>query len=145
MTDAQILNQILAHEGSTYTDDPFDHGRCTRFGITRVTLEDWRGHPVTCADVKALTEVEAREIYTARYLRPFDGIDPEVKPQIVDIAVNAGVFRARALLALAEQGDKPLNTQLVIERLKHYGRIVKADTSQAKYLGGWINRAVSYL
>lgn len=69
-----------------------------------------------------------------------------VKAQVVDIAVNMGVLRAKALLALAEQNkDKPLNTALAIERLKHYARIVKADTSQAKFLAGWTARAVEFL
>lgn len=144
MTDADILDGLLRREGG-YVDDKSDRGHCTNMGITVGTLREWRRHPVTCDDVRALTELEAREIYRARYLAPFDGLDADIKPQVVDIAVNAGVSRARALLALAQQSDKPLGTALAIERLKHYGRIVKADTSQAKFLGGWINRAVEFL
>ena len=144
MTNDQILDRILAHEGG-YVDDLRDHGRCTNFGITRQTLEDWRGRLTTCADVKALTEVEARAIYTARYITPFDGVEEAVRPQVIDIAVNAGVMRAKTLLALAQQSQKPLNTALCIERLKHYARIVKADASQSVFLPGWINRAVEYL
>ena len=93
-----------------------------------------------------MAEAEAKDIYRARYLRPFDGVEETVKGQVVDIAVNAGVSRARALLALAQQHpERPLNTQLVIERLKHYGRIVHADASQARFINGWIARAVEFL
>lgn len=145
MTDAQILDRILAAEGSAFTDDPVDRGRCTKYGITRTTLQDWRGRLVTCDDVRQLTEDEARDLYRTRYVRPFDGVDDSVRPQVVDIAVNSGVTRARTMLAVAQQGPKPLNTQLVIERLKHYTRLVQADPKQAKFLGGWINRAVSWL
>lgn len=144
MTDTEILDAILRREGG-YVDNKADRGRCTNRGITIGTLSEWRRHPVTCDDVRALTEDEARAIYQARYLKPFDGIEAAIKPQVVDIAVNSGVGRARALLALAEQSDKPLGVALVIERLKHYGRIVKADTSQAQFINGWIARACEFL
>jgi lysozyme family protein len=142
--DARILSDILSREGG-YSDDQADKGRCTNMGITLATLRDWRGHPVTCDDVRRLDEGEARAIYQARYLKPFDGVDSGVKPQVVDIAVNSGVLTARSLLALAQQSHKPIGIALVIERLKHYARIVKADTSQARFLAGWIERAVSFL
>lgn len=144
MTDAQIVDAILSREGG-YVDDIHDRGRCTNRGITIQTLREWRRHPVTCDDVRMMPEQEARDIYTARYLKPFDGIGPEVKPQVVDIAVNAGVLRAKALLALAQQSPKPLNVALVIERLKHYARLVKADPTQARFIAGWVNRAVEFL
>jgi lysozyme family protein len=144
VSDDAILDAILRAEGG-YVNDPLDKGRCTNRGITLQTLREWRGRDVTCEDVQALTEQETRDIYRARYLQPFDGLDPTIKPQVVDIAVNAGVLRARQLLALAQQSGKPLGVALVIERLKHYGRIVAADPTQAKFFNGWINRAVSYL
>ena len=144
MSDDQILAGILQREGG-YVDDPADKGRCTNMGITIGTLRDWRGAAVTCDDVRRLTEAEARDIYRARYLRPFDGIDAAIKPQVVDIAVNAGVLRAKALLALAQQSDKPVATALVIERLKHYARIVAADPTQSRFIKGWVNRAVEFL
>lgn len=144
MTDAQILHEILRREAG-YVNDPIDRGRCTNMGITRTTLQDWRGQLVTCEDVRTLTEAEACAIYTNRYIRPFDGVDDAIKPQLVDIAVNAGVSRARALLALAQQGSKPLQTQLVIERLKHYARLCKQDTAQVQFLSGWVARACEFL
>lgn len=146
MTDEQILADLLRREGG-YVSHPQDPGGCTNFGITRLTLQDWRGRDVTCDDVRNLTETEAREIYRAKYLRPFDGLPPEIKPQVVDIAVNSGVLRARAMLATAQQqaGHRSLQTQLVIERLKHYAGIVKAHPARAVFLPGWINRACEYL
>jgi lysozyme family protein len=144
MTDDAIIDGILRREGG-YVDDRADRGRCTNHGITIATLRDWRGRPVTCDDVKALTADEARDIYRARYLRPFDGLEPDIKPQVVDIAVNAGVLRAKTLLAQAEQSAKPVAVALTIERLLHYGRIVRADPTQAKFMVGWITRAVEFL
>lgn len=144
MSDDQILAGILQREGG-FVNDPVDRGRCTNMGITIGTLREWRRQPVTCDDVRRLTEAEAREIYRARYLRPFDGIDAAIKPQVVDIAVNAGVSRARTLLALAHQSDKPVGTALTIERLKHYARIVRADPTQSRFIVGWVSRACEFL
>lgn len=144
MTDGEIIDAILRHEGG-YVNDPVDRGRCTNHGITLATLSSWRGHAVTCEDVKALTESEARQIYKERYLQPFDAIEAAIKPHVVDIAVNSGVFRARQLLSMAQQSDKPIAVALVIERLKFYARIVAADPQQARFFNGWINRAVSFL
>lgn len=145
MTDDQIIDAILRREAG-YVDDPTDRGRCTNRGITQATLADWRGHPVTCEDVRNLGEQETRDIYRAKYLRPFDGADQGVKPQLVDMAVHHGVGRASILWSLAQQhSDKPLNTALVVERLKFMSRIVHDDHSQAKYISGWVNRAVEFL
>lgn len=145
MTDEQILDRILAHEGG-YVWHTDDKGGPTNRGITQATLSDWLGRPATLADVQGLTEDTARAIYREKYLKPFDGVDPEVKPQVVDIAVNSGVMRARTLLAQAQQQtERPVNTQLAILRLEHYAKIVKQNPKQSVFLLGWIRRAVGYL
>lgn len=145
MTDEQIVDMLIAHESAVYADDPLDRGRCSKYGITLATLRDWRGHPVTCEDVRTLQEPEAREIFRARYVKPFDGMDDEVKPQLVDIAVLSGVLTARTLLALATQDTRSLPIALVIQRIKHIGRLVKARPDQLHFLNGWLNRALSFL
>lgn len=147
MTDDQILDRILAAEGTTFTDDPRDGGGPTKYGITLNTLREWRRQPVTKDDVRQLTEAEARDIYRARYIAPFAAVDPEHKPQVVDIAVNSGITTARALyaVALANHGSRSVNNQLAIERLKHYARITKAKPTNVVFLNGWIARAVSFI
>lgn len=145
MTDDEILNGIIQREGG-YVNDPQDKGGCTKYGITIPTLRDWRRAAVTCADIKALTEREARSIYQTLYLKPFADLDPDVKPQVVDIAVLSGVSRAATLLATAKLNpQRPLNVQLVIERVKFYAHIVKNDPTQSRYISGWCNRALEFL
>lgn len=145
MTDDAIITGILDREGG-FVNDARDPGGATNWGITRNTLREWRGVPVTVDDVRQLTEAEAREIYRARYLRPFDGIDPQWKAQVVDIAVNSGVTTARALFAMAQQQTaRSVGNQLAIERLKHYARICKNKPTSCVFLPGWINRATSFL
>ena len=146
MTDEQILDAVLLREGG-YINHPADPGKCTNRGITIGTLRQWRGQDVTCEDVRDLTDAEAREIYRQFYLAPFAGMTPDMKPQVVDIAVNSGVSTARALLSRAQQVQtgRSLGTQLVIERLRFYARIVKAKPTQSIFLLGWIERACSFL
>jgi glucose-6-phosphate dehydrogenase assembly protein OpcA len=90
----------------------------------------------------------AKAIYRARYIRPFDAMNlpHPIKAQVVDIAVNSGVTTARAMLSEAmKHPERELQVQLVIERLKHYARIVKGKPTQSVFLLGWVNRAVAYL
>ena len=144
MTDDQIIDEILRREGG-YVDHPADPGGPTRYGITLATLADWRRTPQTAADVQALTEADAREIYRARYLAPFDDLTI-LKPHAVDIAVNSGVTTARAMVARAmQQRRRSPATQLVVERLRHYARLVKEKPAKAVFLEGWINRALDFL
>lgn len=146
MTDEQILDNILAHEGG-FVNHPDDRGKATNFGITQATLSEWLGRPATIDDIRRLDVGSARAIYRTRYLQPFAHItDGVLKAQVVDIAVNSGVARARALLIRAQaQTGRPLSVQLVVERLKHYAAIVKGNPSQAVFISGWVNRAVSFL
>lgn len=68
-----------------YQNDPRDHGNYTggRVGVgiqagTNMSigahvLSDWRGYPVTAAQMQALTEAEALDIYRQRYWTPIQG------------------------------------------------------------------------
>lgn len=90
---------ILRHEGG-YVDHPSDPGGATNMGITHRTLASWRGEPVTKQDVQRLMELEAREIYRARYWNAVraDDLPPGVDLVVFDFAVNAGVSRSAKLL-----------------------------------------------
>lgn len=49
-TAKRRLEIVLGHGGG-FSDHPRDNGGATRFGITRATLQDWRGKAVTEAEV----------------------------------------------------------------------------------------------
>jgi lysozyme family protein len=93
--------EVLRHEGG-YVDHPRDPGGCTNRGITRRTLEAWRRTSVTCEDVRALDEAEARAIYRAHYWNAVHGDELPAGLDLVafDAAVNSG--RRRAALWLQE-------------------------------------------
>ena len=97
MTSDEIIDGVLQAEGSRFTNDPADPGGPTKFGITLATLRRWRrrggaSQVVTAADVRALEEPEAREIYRHRYINDpgFDQLPEEVQPFVVDTGVHFG-------------------------------------------------------
>lgn len=145
-TDEQILDAIIGREGG-YVDDPIDRGGPTKYGITQATLTTWRGRYCTPEDVRGLSEDEAREIYRRRYLEPFKDADPDVRAQLIDIAVTSGVSRAKAIQALASALHPKLspNTAIALERIKAFGRLVQVNPAQARFLAGWINRAAEFI
>lgn len=93
--DADVRKWVLASEGG-YVDHPDDPGGATNLGITKHTLEAWRGHPVSKDDVRALTRSEALEIYKANY---WDTVQGDKLPRgldyaVFDYAVNSGPSKA---------------------------------------------------
>lgn len=91
----QALRLILRHEGG-YVDHPLDPGGATNRGITRATLAAHRGRPVSRAEVMALGEAEAAEIYRIRYWDAVqaDSLPPGLDLAVFDAAVNSGPARA---------------------------------------------------
>lgn len=163
MTDQQIIDTILAHEGSAYTNDPKDAGGPTRWGITLVNLSNWRGYLCTANDVKNLTREEASAIYRGQYIRPFDKIPDPLRINVVDMGVNAGLFRATVLLQqmvgttvdswIGEQTIKAIavrpaaewNTLYVGFRLAFYEDLIVSKPTNMKWRDGWRNRAFTFL
>lgn len=96
---SRCVAEVLKHEGG-FVHHPRDPGGATNRGITLATLADWRGRDVTPADVQAMTEAEAREIYRARYWNAVQGdhLPAGVDLAVFDLAVNSGVGRAARML-----------------------------------------------
>lgn len=118
----QIIEQIIDEEGSAYTDNPADSGGPTKYGITQAELAEWRGHPVTADDVKALLKDEAAKIYRDRYyVKPgFDkvaALSPAIAYKLTDAGVNCGVetvsmFLQRVLNVFSQRGDFYANVKV---------------------------------
>lgn len=166
-----IIRGLVVREGG-YVDHPADRGGPTKYGITQETLAGWRGHPVTAADVAALSVEEASEIYADRYVRPLARLEfiPDVFALMVDIAVMSGVATAIRLLqstlnsmttldVLAVDGILGQKTVMAVVRMAP-GRVVQAmvkarvlmlarmverDPSQSVFLVGWLNRTLAFL
>lgn len=163
MTDQQILDLILLHEGSAYTNDPADAGGPTKWGITQAVLSTWLGRQATIADVKALDRPTAESVYRALYIKPFIGLLEPLRTNVIDMGVNAGVRRATILLQqmvgatvdswigaetlklLAKNDPNVWDVLYVGFRLAFYEDLIIAKPTNMKWRNGWRNRALSFL
>ncbi len=107
----QIAFEIVAREGG-FVNDPDDPGGATNHGVTIHTLRrlglDLTGDGrIDSADVRALTQDQAVEIFLTHYYRGpgIAGLPDPLQPSVFDMYVNAGANAVRILQALiAEMG-----------------------------------------
>ncbi len=99
---ARALSLTLKFEGG-YSDHSRDPGGATNLGITQKTLEFFRGHPVTKADVSSLKLDEAAKIYRQNYWNAVccDQMPAGVDICMFDLAVNSGPEKAIRILQVA--------------------------------------------
>jgi len=152
----RCVTVTLAQEGG-FSQSAADSGGATNLGITRATLENWRGRPVSVEDVLTLTRAEAVEIYRSNYWHPARCADlpPGVDLMVFDCGVNSGPRTAvkmlqkaigvtddgsvgpKTLLALQHVDDhKALIHQLSAVRLAFCQSLPNYDVFGA----GWTNR-----
>lgn len=165
MTTDDLLAAILAREGG-FVDSSADRGGSTNFGITASTLGAWRhlNRQATAAEVKALQPDEARAIYRAQYLQPFDLVPfDQLKAQLCDAGVMSGVMATIKLLqtvlgvpvdgvlgdrtraAIAVLPWRLVNDAFAARRMGLLVDIVNRDATQREFLLGWCRRAASFL
>jgi lysozyme family protein len=168
MTDDDIIDVILKYEGG-FTNNPNDRGGPTNFGITAADYGRWLGESAaaTADEVRNMSQAVARQIYKKWYIADpgFDAVaDDKLRLVLVDSGVLFGTARAAKWLqqeigvtadgrfgpaTTAALANYPAPAQLprrvLGQRLKSIARIVAGDRTQAVFLAGWINRAVSLL
>lgn len=156
----KIFNYLLYVEGG-YTDDMYDKGGKTKYGIIEVEARKYGYRGL----MKDFTLELAKEIYFKKYYTKYnlDKIDNnEVALSICDWTVNSGSWGLKkAQQTLNELGYnlvvdgifgnktiQALNTVDVIKFLElyhnkqrlFYNNIVKNNPTQKKFLQGWLNR-----
>ena len=165
MTDAEIIDEIIAREGG-FVDHPSDRGGATKFGITAATLSAYRDAAVSEADVEAMSIDEARAIYRRDYLvRPgIDKIvDDHLRALVLDFAVNSGPAQAIrclqrvlgvqidgalgpvTLLALPHLDQFKVAMRFMAARIRFQGRLVTDHPAQAVFAAGWAARSAEML
>ncbi len=159
-TDKDIVNTIILHEGGRYTNDPADAGGPTRWGITMPVLAAHRKRTVTAHDIRLLTRAEAEDIYTIRFVRPFDGISGTLRTNVIDMGVNAGQQRAIILLqqtigvtvdgrlgplTVAATTTRDWNIIYGGVRILFYENLILSKPVNIKWRNGWRNRAISFI
>jgi uncharacterized protein (TIGR02594 family) len=120
-TFEQALVHVLRMEGG-WTDDPYDPGGPTNFGITLATLATHTKTAVTAltfpglkADLRTISPATVRTIYFERYWQPCRAqlLPPALALMHFDAAVNHGVGGAARLLqrALRVEADGEIGPQ----------------------------------
>ncbi|HBX6129598.1 TPA: peptidoglycan-binding protein [Klebsiella pneumoniae] len=165
---SHALAFVLAREGG-YVNDPTDKGGETKYGISdkRDGLADGKtdvngdGKPDT--RIKDLTKEQAGQIYFRDYWYPSycsqwpDGISlfvfdsavqhsPKKAIQLLQEAVGFtgkavdGIVGKDTRAAVSSADAEWLLTRCFLRRSRYYADIIKANSSQGKYLNGWFNR-----
>ena len=98
----QCLALVLKHEGG-YVNLKSDPGGMTNLGVTKRVWEEWVGHPVDEAAMRALGPADVAPLYKKNYWDKIHGDDlpAGVDYACFDLAVNSGVSRAAKTLQKA--------------------------------------------
>jgi len=158
----KIVENVIRREGERFV---VELSTCSKYGITRETLADWRGAIATVEDVRRLTREEATTFYLAWIdkHRISEIGDAVLRDLVFDAAVNHGPARGvrwlqralnveddgiigeETLGALAAADARKVYVGVLKRRIMFYGRIVSADPRQAIYIEGWLNRAAEFI
>ena len=98
----QCLAMVLKHEGG-YVHHSKDPGGRTNLGVTQKVWEEWVGHPVDEAAMRALGPADVAPLYKKNYWDKIHGdqLPSGVDYACFDLAVNSGVGRAAKILQQA--------------------------------------------
>ncbi|MEK0324620.1 MAG: glycosyl hydrolase 108 family protein [Nitrosopumilus sp.] len=156
MNFTEAVEKIFHHEGG-YVNDPNDRGGETNYGITVAVARNYGFK----GDMKELPKSTAADIYKANYWDKCkcDELPESIRYAVFDTAVNMGSTRAIKFLQQTggcdDDGFIGPNTiaasknasasGYMFTRIYFYCQIVRRDKSQAKYIGGWSNRAKEVL
>ena len=156
----KIFNYLIYVEGG-YTDDKYDKGGKTKYGIIEVEARKYGYKGL----MKDLTLELAKEIYFKKYFikNKLDKIDnEEIALSICDWTVNSGAWGLKKAQQTLNElgynlivdgifGNKTLQALNTVDvnkflELYHekqrlfYNNIVKRNPTQKKFLKGWLNR-----
>ena len=154
----QCLALVLKSEGG-FVNNVKDPGGMTNLGVTKAVWENWVGHPVTEADMRALGPKDVAPLYKANYWDKIggDSLLLGIDYAVFDMAVNSGVSRAAKTLqqvlgvgADGKIGQATINaceaanarevaTGVCEERLAFLQSLPTYDT----FGRGWANRVAS--
>jgi lysozyme family protein len=90
---------VLKHEGG-YVNHPSDPGGMTNLGVTKRVWEEFVGHPVDEAAMRALTPDMVKPLYKKNYWDKIKGdqLPAGIDYAAYDLAVNSGTGRAAKYL-----------------------------------------------
>ena len=91
----KVLAHVLSSEGG-FVNHPQDPGGMTNLGCTKAVWEEFVGHPVSEADMRALTPASVAPLYKRKYWDKVAGDDlpAGLDYAVFDAAINSGPGRA---------------------------------------------------
>ncbi len=156
----------VGNEGG-YTNDKYDSGGPTNWGITQHDYAVFKGRPVSAADVKAMPISDAKTIYAKSYWLPV-AADKLINSGVATCMFDIGVVRGIGVppkyaqqicvnhgIALTQDGHlgpisiaaiNSLDPATFIRDFSHmaengFRSIAARRPTQNKFLRGWVNRA----
>lgn len=117
----QCLALVLKHEGG-FVNLKSDPGGMTNLGVTKRVWEEWIGHPVDEAAMRALGPQDVAPLYKKNYWDKVSGnsLPDGVDYAVFDFAVNSGPSRAaktlQQILGVAADGKIGPATLAAIEK-----------------------------
>jgi lysozyme family protein len=150
----KALAQVLKSEGG-FVNNVHDNGGMTNLGVTKAVWEAYVGHPVSEADMRALTPAKVAPMYKAKYWDACkcDDLPHAVDYAVFDFAVNAGVGRSAKTLqtSVGASSDGAIGPGTLAKVAEHGAEELLQKFSDAKtafYKGlnnphfekGWLNR-----
>lgn len=138
-------------------DDPDDHGKETKFGISKAANPE--------VNVTLLTLDQAKEVYKRKYwnVNHCDKMRDYVAAYTYDCAAGSGPFNAAKFLqrAVGVADDGVVGPKTIeaanskdwrsvvdamrVQRLNHYAEKIAKDPSQKRFIGGWTRRANEFI
>lgn len=144
------FDRLMGNEGG-YVNDPADPGGETNWGVSK------RSYPNV--DIKNLTREQAKEIYRRDFWDVVGDINPALKFQVFDFAVNSGVQTAlrklqtavgvaddghwgpRSAAALGAMPPMDVGVLFLAERLDFWRKL----STWQRFGAGWAGRAATDL
>ncbi len=160
----KAFTKLINQEGTTFTNDPNDHGGATKFGITQHSWDAFMAdlpNSQMPRDVADLKIDHAHLFYMSCYWTPLRCTQVTSQPlaeALFSIAVNQGAGtvakRLQALVGVTPDGaigPKTLEAINAIDAMHllnkfldvtqaYYDHIVERDSTQSRFARGWQNR-----
>ena len=152
--------RVIQSEGG-YVNDPHDAGGETNLGVTKAAWSSYLGRPIEAGEMKALTVDLVKPFYKKMYWDKMhcDELPKGLDYAAFDFAVNAGVGQSSkfiqrsvgakddgsigpaTLAAVAKADPRTLLQGFTNQKVAFYRGLVEKNSTQEKFLKGWLARA----
>ena len=149
----ECLDLVLKSEGG-FVNHPSDPGGMTNLGVTKKVWEEFVGHPVSEADMRALTPEKVAPLYEQKYWKQCgDGLPRGLNFLVFSMGINSGTGRSVKLLqqslgCVADGAIGPTTRELIsssdvsklIAKFSEARREFYRSLNKPAFEKGWLSR-----